>query len=411
MTSALPKLLMVTHRLPYPPHRGDRIRNWHVLEQLSTQFEVYLACPTDEPIYIEAWLSTKKRVHALAVEPLRSPIRHAYRQMRALAWTLRGASLTEGLFYSRALKHEINNWVRANRIEVLWSACSSTWRYVHDLEIPVKVMDFMDVDSAKWAQLAAIHHQPMRGIYHYESEHLRMTERAILERFDMALVTNDREAALLQSRVGDRPVQVMANGVDLAYFTPTPLPGTPSLVFVGALDYAPNIEGIHQFVMRLWPLIKGRYADATLQIVGRCPSLKVQRLARQAGVSVHGSVPDVRPFIAGARVAVVPLNLARGIQNKALEAMACGRPVIVSPAVAEGLHAEPGRELLIAEDQDQWLEQLWSLFDDTGFAESVADAGLAYVRREHQWSSCLAPAIHQIHARLAGLGDRVNACP
>jgi glycosyltransferase involved in cell wall biosynthesis len=184
--------------------------------------------------------------------------------------------------------------------------------------------------------------------------------------------------------------------VDLDYFAPQgSAEGPPSCVFVGALDYRPNVDGAVWFCQEIWPEIRRRHPDARVSLVGRCPVPRVKRLAEIAGVEVVGPVVDVRPYVARAAVAVVPLQIARGLQNKVLEALAMGKPVVASPPALGGLKAEPGVHLLAARSRDEWVESMCGLFTDPALRTRLGAAGRRFVESCHRWDHCLQP-LHEL---------------
>jgi sugar transferase (PEP-CTERM/EpsH1 system associated) len=199
------------------------------------------------------------------------------------------------------------------------------------------------------------------------------------------------ETDLYRQCCGDGPVYAAGNGVDLDYFSVAPLPKQASCVFVGALDYRPNVDGVCWFCQDVWPTVHKARPDARLALVGRKPVAAVERLAAVAGVTVVGQVPDVRPYLAAASVALAPLRIARGVQNKVLEAMAMGRPTIASPQALEGLDVVPGREALCASSPEEWGKAILELLANPASGQRLALMGRRYVEQNHCWESCLAP--------------------
>jgi sugar transferase (PEP-CTERM/EpsH1 system associated) len=204
-------------------------------------------------------------------------------------------------------------------------------------------------------------------------------------------LVGDAEASLYRQFCAPGNVRAVTNGVDLDYFRPAPSGDEPTCVFVGAFDYRPNIDGALWFCREVWPEIVRRRPGAKVLLVGRRPVPAVQRLADLPGVELVGQVPDVRPHVARAAVAVVPLRIARGIQNKALEALAMARPTVVSPPVLAGLRAEPGTHLLQASSPKEWVGAVLRLFEDRELGRRLGAAGRRYVEENHCWERCLAP--------------------
>jgi sugar transferase (PEP-CTERM/EpsH1 system associated) len=323
-------ILYLAHRIPFPPNKGEKIRSFHQVQHLAQNHAIHLACFVDDR---EDW------PHLKSLEKYCASVDVAYRN-RTLATlrALRGIPGTEPLsvlaFHSRALEDKILRRLQTANIDVVLAFSSVMAHYVgHDLSIP-KVMDFVDVDSEKWRVYAEHHRFPLSWLYRLEGERLGRQEEQVANSFDHSLLVSEAEAQLLQRRVGARPITVIPNGVDLKYFAP--LGGqagdasTPIMVFTGAMDYFPNADAVSWFCQRIFPEIKKSLPGAQFHIVGRNPTRAVRRLARIPDVMVTGSVPDIRPYLAQAAVAVAPLRIARGVQNKILEAMAMGLPVVCS---------------------------------------------------------------------------------
>jgi sugar transferase (PEP-CTERM/EpsH1 system associated) len=257
-------------------------------------------------------------------------------------------------------------------------------------EVPA-VVDLVDVDSQKWFDYAASGRFPKSCLYRLEGRRLRRLERELTSWTRGVVLTTPAEVALFEEFAGVGTGRVVANGVDLEHFRPAPATTEPTCVFVGALDYRPNVDGVVWFCEEVWPKILQKRSAARLFIVGRSPDRDVKRLAELPGVEVPGMVPDVRPWIQRAAVVVVPLRIARGVQNKILEALAMGRPVVASPVCLGGLGTVAGRDLLSASTTDEWAASLLGLFDDPERCSRLAASGRAFVEENHCWDRCLAP--------------------
>lgn len=264
------------------------------------------------------------------------------------------------------------------------------------------VMDFVDVDSAKFAAYAETARPPMRWIQAREARLLAAFERETAIRADISLFVSEAEAALFRRRSGLGPerVRALGNGVDLMLFDPAKVAPVaeagPLIVFTGQMDYAPNIEAVTAFARECLPAIRAAVPRARFAIVGRAPTPAVRALAAQAGVIVTGEVADVRGWLKAADVVVAPLKLARGVQNKVLEAMAMARPVVASPAAFEGIEATAGRDLIVAEGAAAVAAIVRLLSDDTE-ARLLGEAARARIVSAYSWGQRLAPL-----ARLIG---------
>jgi sugar transferase (PEP-CTERM/EpsH1 system associated) len=325
------------------------------------------------------------------------------RWMRAAASLVRGRSATEGLFFSRGLEHIVKQWTSQTRYDGVLAFCSSMLQYLTAFNLPIRpcVIDMMDVDSQKWFDYAERAPAPARTFFHLEGRRVRQLEREALRRANVAVVSRD-EANLLLSMDPTAAVHAVPNGVDVDYFKPTPARGKferghqettnrRACVFVGALDYRANVDGVTWFCREVWPVVRRRFADAQFIIVGRRPCRSIQRLSSEPGVTLVGDVPDVRPYLDQATVVVAPLRIARGIQNKVLEALAVGKPVVATPQAVTGLDVMADVHLLQAETVDQWASKLGLLFDDGSEFQRLGEAGRAFVCERHRWAHCLEP--------------------
>jgi sugar transferase (PEP-CTERM/EpsH1 system associated) len=384
-------LLFLAHRIPYPPNKGDKIRSWNELRYLAARHRVHLGCFADQPEDLAHVDSLRRSVASLEVVPL-VPRRARLASLTALA---AGQPLSVRYFASERLRAWVQRLAGAERLDAAFVFSSPMAAYVWDLDLP-RVMDFCDVDSDKWRQYAGRAPLPMRPLYALEGRRLRAYEAKILERFDAATLVTERERELWR----DLPealrakVHVVPNGVDLEYFEPGATPGDvrrepQSLVFTGAMDYYANVDAVVHFVEHVLPLVHEELPDVRFYIVGSRPAPEVQALARRPGVVVTGFVDDIRVWYARAALCVVPLRIARGIQNKVLEAMAMGRPVLASSPAWDGLRARRGEEIEVADAPAEVAAQVVALLRDPRRAEALGAAGRSFVEREYVWDRAM----------------------
>jgi sugar transferase (PEP-CTERM/EpsH1 system associated) len=387
--SSRPNILYLVHRVPYPPNRGDRIRSYHLLRHLARGANVYLATLADEPLEPGTEAALSQLCRRVAIEPVSQQ-----RWLRAAGSVLLGRSATAGLFASPQLRQTVDRWAEETRFEAVVVFCSSMAGY---LEAPglrgVPVLaDLVDVDSQKFADYAAKGSGPKAWLYRWEGARLRQVERRLCQRSAAITLVSEAEAELFRHSCPNDKTIAVKNGVDLEFFSPVDqAPQSKRCVFIGALDYPPNIDGIGWFCNEVWPHLRATHPGATLAIVGRQPVPAVRRLDAIPGVEVIGSVPDVRPHVAAASVAVVPLRIARGIQNKVLEALAMAKPVIASPSALEGLEVTAGEHVLSAVSVSDWISSLEMLFRDSRFGAQLGEAGREFVETHHSWQACLSP--------------------
>ncbi len=432
VANALPRLLMLTHRFPYPPNRGDRIRAYHLLKLLSRSYRVTLGCLSDEPIDI----TSRRPVEALCEEVWVDERKTLARLARAGWAMLRGRSLSEGMFHSPPLAASLRQRQARCPWEQILVFCSSMFPYVESAPFqraasPNRrlIVDLVDVDSHKWQQLSEDCRGLRRWLYLRERRCVAALERRIVaaasgvtlvsppevELFERLLAA---DKPLLEGAAGNRcPVVAISNGVDTEYFAPPPgnlaaeqerlggitrgpagrLPSRGEsarsrrplrMVFTGVLDYRPNVEGIRWFSAHVFPWLRQTCA-CTLQLVGRRPSRAICQLQEEDGIEVIGEVPDVRPYLHAADLAIAPLQLARGLQNKVLEAMAAGLPVVLSGPAAEGIDACSGQHFWIANTVEQWQTAVTALAACAATRQRLGEAARRRAVERYDWSACL----------------------
>lgn len=384
------ELLFLAHRLPWPPDRGDRIRSWHLLRHLAGFARVHLACfadtSADAARLPELRAALGGRLGEAHVEVRRTG--RATALARAL---VTGRPVSLAAFESgrlRAFAHDM-----LGRVDAVFAFSGQMAQFVSEAPGPRFVMDFVDMDSVKFAAYAETAAAPLARLYRREAELLFAFERKIAARAAASLFVSKAEASLFRARTGLPDICALPNGVDLGFFDPAasfaPLAERgegPLIVFTGQMDYPPNVDAVRWFAAEVLPLVP----EARLAIVGRDPGPAVRRLASPR-ILVTGAVPDVRPWLAAADAVVAPLRIARGIQNKVLEAMAMARPVVASAAAFEGIEAEPGRELLIATGAQEMAAALRGLLADPAQAASLGAAARERVERAYRWEARLAP--------------------
>ncbi|WP_454883642.1 TIGR03087 family PEP-CTERM/XrtA system glycosyltransferase [Sphingomonas oryzagri] len=381
-------LLFLAHRVPFPPDRGDKMRSFNILKHLAERHRVHLAAFADDeadehaaeglrPLVARMHIERRTRSRAVAAA-LSLPLRRAASVM-AFAHTGM-AAFVDGLLTDEPIEH-------------LYVFSSQMAQYAPD-DRPF-VMDFVDMDSEKFAAYGRDAKAPMRWMWRREARRLFHFERETARRAVVSLFVSEAEAALFRERtkLSEERVQALENGIDLERYKPEPHPQgrAPLIVFTGQMDYPPNIEAAGSFARQTMPAIRARFPQARFAIVGRKPDASLIAMEGMHGVEVTGEVPDVRPWLVDADVVVAPLRIARGIQNKVLEAMAMGRPVVASRQAFEGIDAEPGRELIVAEDPRSEGEAVAALLSDPVGAEAIGAAARARVEARYAWDARLAP--------------------
>jgi polysaccharide biosynthesis protein PslH len=390
------KLLYLVHRLPYPPNKGDKVRSFHLLKHLAQQHEVHLGSFIDDPEderHRDAYTAALKPfVKSLCLPPL-SPKRARVRSLRGL---LSGEPLSLPYYAQADLHQWVRELVQREGIEGVLVFSSSMAQYAPP-DLPMWV-DFVDLDSAKWRDYAPQHAWPMSWVYAREGRTLQAYERKLADAAVASFFVTPNECDLFLAGAPNFAgrVQALRNGVDAEFYTPaadrpSPFePGAVPLVFTGAMDYWPNVDAVTWFAQTMLPLLRQRWPQAQFWVVGRSPTPEVLAL-RELGVQVTGTVPDVRPYLQHARVVVAPLRLARGVQNKVLEAMAMGRPVVTAQPCAAAIQAALGDELLAADTEAEYIAHIDGLLSDPARAEAMGVAARANVLRTSAWPAQLAP--------------------
>ncbi|NEX19736.1 TIGR03087 family PEP-CTERM/XrtA system glycosyltransferase [Thiorhodococcus mannitoliphagus] len=386
-------LLFLVHRIPYPPNKGDKIRSFHLLRYLSGHYRVHLATFIDS----KSDAKYRERLSHYCETTWFGTLSPPLAKLRSLIGLLKGEPLTLPYYRSTSL----DTWIRdllpvyPIRHVLVYSSGMAQFVLGHEFDGMRRLIDFVDVDSDKWRQYSLSKPFPMSWIYRREAERLADFERKVAARFDASLFVSGQEAALFTQGPGVDPdaVFVMRNGVDADYFSADPSRPSPfageglRLVFTGAMDYWANGDGAIWFVESILPKVRRVFPQVEFHVVGMNPTPPVRALGQVPGVRVTGSVPDVRPYLQHATAVVVPLRIARGIQNKVLEAMSMGRPVVTTPQALEGIPAESGRHVLVAADPDAFVAQLVRLLSG-GYAD-MGPSARALIERDFVWEASL----------------------
>ncbi len=390
----MPSLLFLSHRIPYPPNKGDKIRAFRILEHLAARYDVHLGCFIDDP---EDW-AHRAKLESICAEVQCFDLPRAGAWARAVRGLVTGQPLSLAMFGHGGMSAWVRSTVAKVAPDAVFAYSSAVAQYIVDAELGRArvIMDFVDVDSDKWLQYAGESRPPMRWIYAREARLLLAFDRRMAARADGALFVSEAEAALFRRLAPEAAAKTfgIANGIDCNYFSPdhvfsSPFSGPgPHLVFTGTMDYRPNVDAVVWFVREIFPLILRRSPGATFTIVGAKPAREVSALGKVPAVSVTGPVADVRPYLRHAGVVVAPLRLARGIQNKVLEGMAMGRPVVTTPQGLEGIEASPGTHLLVAASAPEFAAAVHA-------AQQPTAAGLGIAARQlmagsYAWASQLA---------------------
>jgi len=381
-------LLFLAHRVPYPPDRGDKIRSYNILKHLAERHRIHLATFADDEADVAAAEALRPLVAKLHVE-----IRTRSKGAAATIGLLKRSAMSVAAFGSKGMSGFVDRVLADEPIDHVYVFSGQMAQYA-PADRPF-VMDFVDMDSRKFADYAAAATGPMRRVWQREARRLFHFERETARRAVVSLFVTEAEAALFRERtkLSTDCVQVLENGIDLAAYAPVPhvREAVPLIVFTGQMDYLPNVEAAIGFARDVLPPIRARHPEARFAIVGRNPTAALTALDGRDGVTVTGSVPEVQSWLARADVVVAPLGIARGLQNKVLEAMAMARPVVASPQAFEGIDAEPGRDLIVADGSAAQAAAVCDLLDDPARGEAIGGAARRQVETRYAWDARLAP--------------------
>lgn len=380
------KIVFLAQRVPWPPDRGDKITTWRLLERLGRQHEVHtlaFAHGREDELAAEALRAKGYRITTV-------PWDARTQKLRALPLLLTSKPITLGVYGSSRLQAEVDRAVQG--ADVAYAYSSSMGAFLLDHAHLRRVMHFAELDSDKWRQYAARSHGPMRWLWAREARTLLEFERRIATAFDASILCTPLEQEVFARYIPGVDSLVLRNGVDLEYFRPQRQARREAeLVFTGVMDYEPNVDGVEWFAREILPLIRRRVPAARFTIVGSKPVERVQRLAAIEGVTVTGRVEDVRAYVHAAAVSVAPLRIARGIQNKVLEAMACGVPVVGTTSATQGVECVAGRDLLVRDAAADFADEVVRLLQDPAEAEALGARGRALVEERYAWERVLQP--------------------
>ncbi len=382
-------VVYLCQRVPYPPDRGDRITTWHFLQHLLDRgATVRVGCFAEEDRDAESVEFLRSRCAAVVAPRLDRRVR----KLTSLRGLLTGEALTLPFFRHPELQRAVTGWCQGGTVDLVHVYSSSMAQYALTEPSRAKVMHFAELDSDKWRQYAAVAGPLGRWIYGREHRRLLAFEAQVARTFDASLVVSDVEKDLFERCIPGTTAEVVPNGVDTEHFTTAGdaerHPHT--LVFTGVMDYEPNVDGVLWFVAECWPALRREFPDARLLVVGSKPTAAITALGSQPGITVTGRVPTTPPWFDRAAVAIAPLRLARGVQNKVLEAMCMALPVVSSPQAAQGLGPVPDGTLAIADGAEATLAAIRGWFSDPAGARQVGRAAAAWIREHWHWNKVFA---------------------
>jgi sugar transferase (PEP-CTERM/EpsH1 system associated) len=382
------ELLFLAHRMPYPPNKGDKIRSYHFLKYLTADYKVHLGTFIDDP---NDWQHTETlnalcaSTHYVGLDPLKAKI-------KSTQGLLTGEALSLPYYRNKTLQNWVDDTIKARAIKKVLIFSSVMAQFINESHAVDMIVDFVDVDSDKWRQYAEKKHGLAKWIYQRESKYLFNYEKIIAEKSAVNVFVSEPEAAFFKQlvpAVAEKTTHINC-GVDTDHFSPEQSFDSPYanddtvLVFTGAMDYWANIDAVSWFGKAVFPAIQKQQPAVKFYIVGSKPSKEVLALASNPAIIVTGAVDDVRPYVAHAKLAVAPLRIARGIQNKVLEAMAMGKAVVATTAAMEGIPYNATLAVSVADEAEIMAAQLNNLLQNSG-SVLAENNNRAFVKAQFSW--------------------------
>lgn len=392
------KILIIAQRCPYPPNKGEKIRTFHHLKYFNEcGHDVILASPYEDDSE-QTYFDELEKKYCLKVVYAKLPAK----PMRLMSGVLKNKALSISNFYSAKLQSKIDDILASQEVDVIFCSASSVSEYIFRSKVhtklnrsPALVMDFMDVDSDKWTQYKKSHPWPLSAVYARESRLIAAVEANIVKMFDHCLLITQTEVNLFHRIHGNvKNLTAIENGLDTNMFYPPVNPRqtvNPYFLFAGVMDYAPNIDAVMWFINLVWPDVKKKWPNAKFCIAGMNPTEKIKKLQLKEGIEVTGFVDDIKPFFDKANIFIAPFRIARGVQNKVLQAFACGLPVIATSMGAEGIRYNAEKDILLADTPEQYIDKIILLIDNEERYRALSDSALNTIAENYSWDSILAP--------------------
>ncbi|MFV0645016.1 MAG: TIGR03087 family PEP-CTERM/XrtA system glycosyltransferase [Sphingomonadaceae bacterium] len=395
------EILFLAHRIPFPPDRGDKIRSHHLLKALAGQGPVHVGCfaDTDDDRTQEDNLAMLAASHCLVERS--KPLWRAGAEA-----VLSGKPVSLTAFYHSRLRRWVQETLSRFEIDTIFVFSGQMGQYIPDSFSGRVIVDLCDVDSAKFEAYGKNGAWPRRLVDAREGPLLAKEEARLARRADHVLLISDNEAGLFRSRIGEPEgvtIDVLRNGIDAEFFNPS-LPDLtrhgskdaifdgpgPHCIFTGQMDYAPNIAAAMRVIGHILPALRKTFSDAQFHVIGRAPTAQLRAYDGREGVRIWGAVPDMRPFLAHSDCVLAPLEIARGVQNKVLEAMAMARPIVLTPGAATGIDAHDGKQFHVADSNAELLRRIQAVLSDRQAAQAMGTAAREYVIRHQSWPAMLA---------------------
>lgn len=395
-------ILYLSHRFPYPPQNGGKIRSFNMIRHLHEQGHRVTVC---SPVRSETEARQGAGMAAFCTAYETALVNDTVQTMRMVGNLALTTPSSMGFFHSSRLRRRVRELLAQRRWDLIVVHCSSVAPYVEHVRDVPKILDFCDMDSQKWLEFADYKPFPLSLGYRLEGRKMAAAERRLARRFDLSTVTTYAEWQTLRDFGAGAATDWFPMGVDAEYFCPDGEGyDADTISFIGRMDYYPNIECMVRFCAQTWPLLKARRPALKLLIVGADPTPEARRLGELPGVTVTGSVPDVRPFVRRSALMVAPLKIARGTQNKILEAMAMGVPVVTSSVAVGGVDAQAPAHLLVADTPEQTRDAILAVLERPEERERLSRAGRERVLSNHSWAQAMQRFDRMMESCIANFG-------
>jgi len=387
-------ILFLAHRIPYPPNKGDKIRSFNEIKYLAQHHNIYLGTVLDHEAdhqYVATLSDFCQEVYA----------RHFFKRIKLIRNVLSSRPFSVANFYGPSLQRYVDSTLANRNIDAVVCFCSSMAEYVFRSSVlrqngadGVKlIMDYVDLDSDKWRQYSNYARRPLSALYGVEHRRLFPYEVRINQRFDATIFVSQREKVIFEKLYPQaKNVSVIQNGVSFDYFTPKrkrPDNRNPILLFTGVMDYFANEDGVQWFCEKILPPIRTQFPGAEFYIVGSHPTRKVRNLARIPGVTVTGFAPDIREYYWKADVCVIPLRIARGLQNKVLEAMATGNAVVATSNARDGIICTENSDIVVANQPEDFAREVIDLLSHPQKRDVLGENAVNNIRAHYCWDTNL----------------------
>ena len=392
-------ILILSQRVPYPPNKGEKLRTYHQMEYiLKKGHKIHVCTPAHNNNDVQYIKSLNHTMNTPVIFEIMGPS-----FLRLIKGLMSFKALSVSNFYNARLQRKLNKLIKENDFDAILCTSSSMAEYVFkpdeirshlaSNQTVMLLMDFMDLDSDKWKQYSISSSWPMSWVYAREARLLARLERKIQQTFDHCFFISQNEVDLFHKNIGPaQNVHVLGNGIDTGSFYPPekkPENIDPVFIFTGVMDYKPNVDAVLWFMEHVWDLIREKYPKSHFIIAGMNPSQAIQNLSRTPGIEVTGFVDDILPFYHQSDYFVAPFTIARGVQNKILQAFACGLPVIASSMGAEGIECKNGEHIIIAETASEYLATIDKLESDPLLKDDIRNAALKLIHDKYSWDGKL----------------------